>query len=231
MITIRRSENRGYADRGWLKSYHTFSFGDYYDPKFVGFGPLRVINEDYIAPNKGFPTHPHKEMEIVSYVVKGSLEHKDTLGNGSAIEGGEVQRMTAGTGIRHSEYAGGEPVHLLQIWIEPSEKQLEPSYEQKAFSQNEKAGKWKLIGSQNGRDGSVVIHQDIALYASLLKKGEKLTYTPNENRKLWLQVVTGEVTVNGELLFAGDAAAIAFEDALKLKAVDDTEALLFDMAM
>ncbi|UTW60313.1 pirin family protein [Kordiimonas sp. SCSIO 12603] len=231
MLTVRRSEDRGYFDHGWLKSHHSFSFGDYYDPQFMGFGSLRVINDDIIAPNMGFPTHPHQEMEIVSYVVRGGLKHKDTLGNGSIIKAGDVQRMTAGTGIRHSEFAGDEEVHLYQIWILPGTKGLEPSYEQKQFSALEKQGAWKLVGSEDGRHGSVTIHQDIAMYSTLVDAGDTVSYAPEDNRKLWLQMVSGEAEVNGEVLFAGDAVAIAFEDEISFKALQDSEALLFDMAM
>ncbi|MCK0070644.1 pirin family protein [Kordiimonas laminariae] len=231
MLTVRRSEDRGYFDHGWLKSHHSFSFGDYYDPQFMGFGSLRVINDDIIAPNMGFPTHPHQEMEIVSYVVRGGLKHKDTLGNGSVIKAGDVQRMTAGTGIRHSEFAGDEEVHLYQIWILPGTKGLEPSYEQKQFSASEKQGAWKLVGSEDGRHGSVTIHQDISMYSTLVDAGDTVSYAPEDNRKLWLQMVSGEAEVNGEVLFAGDAVAMAFEDEVSFKALKDSEALLFDMAM
>ncbi len=231
MLTVRRSEDRGYFDHGWLKSHHSFSFGDYYDPQFMGFGSLRVINDDIIAPNMGFPTHPHQEMEIVSYVVRGGLKHKDTLGNGSVIKAGDVQRMTAGTGIRHSEVAGDEEVHLNQIWILPGTKRLEPSYEQKQFSAEEKQGAWKLVGSEDGRHGSVTIHQDISMYSTLVDAGDTVSYAPENNRKLWLQMVSGEAEVNGEVLFAGDAVAMAFEDEVSFKALQDSEALLFDMAM
>lgn len=231
MLTVRRSEDRGYFDHGWLKSHHSFSFGDYYDPQFMGFGSLRVINDDIIAPNMGFPTHTHQEMEIVSYVVRGGLRHKDTLGNGSVIKAGDVQRMTAGTGIRHSEFAGDEEVHLYQIWILPGTKGLEPSYEQKQFSAADKQGAWKLVGSNDGRHGSVTIHQDISMYSTLVDAGDTVSYAPEDNRKLWIQMVSGEAEVNDEVLFGGDAVAIAFESEINFKALKDSEALLFDMAM
>jgi redox-sensitive bicupin YhaK (pirin superfamily) len=231
MISIRRSEDRGHANHGWLEARHSFSFGHYYDPNHMGFGPLRVINEDRVHPGQGFPPHPHADMEIVTYIIEGALEHKDTLGNGAVITPGEVQRMSAGTGIRHSEYNASrtDMVHLLQIWIEPARRGLAPSYEQKAFPDEERTGAWRLVGSPDGRDGSVTIHQDVRLYNALIPGGDSIRHTTGPDRKLWVQVVRGGFTLNGKRLKAGDGAAIEGEDELLLSASADSEALLFDM--
>jgi hypothetical protein len=229
MITIRKSDERGHADFGWLKSRHSFSFGEYYDPKFMGFGPLRVINDDRVAGGGGFPTHGHADMEIISYVLDGGLEHKDSIGTGSVIRPGELQRMSAGSGIRHSEFNASktDPVHFLQIWIMPEKKGLQPSYEQKRF--DDLAGGLRLIGSRAGRDGSVTIHQDVDLFAARLAKGETATHRPAKGRGVWIQVAKGHVTVNGHALSEGDGAAISGEAEITLAATSQAEVLLFDM--
>lgn len=232
-ITVRKSEERGRASFGWLDSKHSFSFGHYHDPKHMGFGPLRVINDDRVAPGGGFPTHPHSDMEIISYVLEGSLEHKDNLGTGSVIRPGDVQRMSAGTGIRHSEFNGSkiEPVHFLQIWINPERNGLEPGYEQKAFPEVEKRGKLRLIGSRDGRDGSVTIHQDVDLYAALLDGSDKVTHEIAPGRGGWVQVARGTVELNGEKRSAGDGVAVQGPGTLGLANGDDAEVLVFDLAM
>lgn len=233
MLTIRPAQERGIANFGWLDSRHTFSFGEYHDPNHMGFADLRVINEDKVAPEKGFPTHGHRDMEIVTYVLEGALEHKDSIGTGSVIRPGDVQRMSAGTGIQHSEYnaSNSEPVHLLQIWILPEQKGIEPGYEQKNFTVVEKQGKLKLVGSRNGRDGSITIHQDIDLYAAALSEGDSVSYTFTPNRVGWVQVARGEVQLNDQTLSAGDGVAIAQESIITLQgAAQDAEVLLFDMA-
>jgi redox-sensitive bicupin YhaK (pirin superfamily) len=232
MIKIRKSDARGHADHGWLDTHYTFSFSDYYDPRFMGFRDLRVINEDYIAPNQGFPTHGHRDMEIITYVISGDLSHKDSLGNGTTIRPNEVQRMSAGTGVRHSEFSSpSEKTHLLQIWILPEKENLEPGYEQTYFPPEEKKGKLKLVASRAGTDGSVTIHQDVSLYSSILSANEEVSYSPKENRHAWIQVVKGSLEINGEFLDNGDGAAISEETTLKIKALEDeTEFLLFDLA-
>jgi quercetin 2,3-dioxygenase len=233
MITIRPSTARGAANFGWLDSRHTFSFGNYYDPEHMGFASLRVINEDKVAPGHGFPTHGHRNMEIVTYVLEGALEHKDNIGNGSIMRPGDVQRMSAGTGILHSEFnpSDADPVHLLQIWILPGQNGLKPSYEQTHFPVAEKQGKLRLIGSPEGRDGSVTIHQDVNLYATVLSEGETVTHSIAPDRALWVQVARGAVQLNDRLLYAGDGAAIAQEDTLTLgSTADASEVLIFDMA-
>lgn len=229
---IRRAEERGTANFGWLDSRHTFSFGGYYDPEHMGFGPLRVINEDRVAPGGGFPTHPHRDMEIISYVIEGGLAHRDSTGTSSVIRPGDVQRMSAGTGVRHSEYNASEtkPVHFLQIWIIPETEGLKPSYEQKTFAADEKRGKLRLVGSQDGREESVVIHQDVNLYATLLDAGESVSHRLSAGRGVWVQVVRGELAVNGEALRAGDGVSVSGAGELRLEAKAATEALLFDMA-
>jgi redox-sensitive bicupin YhaK (pirin superfamily) len=232
MIDIRRAEERGTANFGWLDSRHTFSFGDYYDAKQMGFGPLRVINEDRVSPGQGFGTHGHKDMEIISYVLEGALEHKDSIGTGSVIRPGDVQVMSAGTGIRHSEFnhSKTEPVHFLQIWVVPDREGIAPRYEQKTFPDVDKRRKLRLVGSSDGRDGSVVIHQDVRLFAVLLNAGEQVTHALQSGRKGWLQVVRGTVTMNGYDLAAGDGAAVTVEPTLTVTAkVDATEILLFDL--
>jgi len=232
MIQIRPSAERGGGNHGWLNTKHTFSFADYWDPKWMGFRSLRVINEDRVAPNTGFPTHPHHDMEIITYVLEGKLEHKDSLGTGSVILPGDGQRMTAGSGIRHSEFnpSTTEPVHLLQIWIQPEKAALPPSYEQKSFSEEAKRGKLRLIASRDANDGSVKINQDARLYVSLLKPGEEVVHELASERYAWLQVARGAVELNGKKLNQGDGAAITDEQRLKIKAAQDAEVLLFDLA-
>lgn len=233
MITIRPAHERGMAHFGWLDSRHTFSFGEYFDPNHMGFAALRVINEDKVAPAQGFGTHGHRDMEIISYVLDGALEHKDSIGTGSVIRPGDVQRMSAGTGIRHSEYnaSQNDPVHFLQIWILPERKGIEPGYEQKAFTEAEKRGRLRLVGSRDGRDGSITIHQDVDLYATLLQEGETVNHTLDQGRVAWLQVARGAVQLNDQALTAGDGAAISNESLITLRGTDkDAEVLLFDMA-
>jgi quercetin 2,3-dioxygenase len=232
MLTIRKSGERGTADLGWLFSRHTFSFGDYYDPDHEGFGPLRVINEDRVRPGEGFGTHGHRDMEIISYVLEGALEHKDSIGTGSVIRPGDVQVMSAGTGIRHSEFnhSKTEPVHFLQIWIVPDRVGIAPRYDQKRFPDDEKRGRLRIVGSPDGRDGSIVIHQDAKLFAAILNDGEQATQSFEKRRKGWLQVVRGSVEANGRLLEAGDGVAMQDEDALAVTAkTDGSEILVFDL--
>jgi redox-sensitive bicupin YhaK (pirin superfamily) len=231
MHTTRRSQDRGLADFGWLKSRHTFSFGDYFDAEHMGFGPLRVINEDRVEPGKGFGAHPHRDMEILSWVLDGTLEHKDSMGTGAQIRPGELQRMSAGTGVVHSEFNASEtdPVHFLQIWIIPERRGLEPGYEQHRFAPEDLRDQWRLVASGTPRDGALKIHQDVDLYATRLGAGRELTYVPAEGRKLWLQVARGTVEADGETLRAGDAAAWTDAKALAVRAHEDAELLLFDM--
>lgn len=232
MITIRKAEERGHIDHGWLDTYHTFSFDQYYDPSHMHFGSLRVINEDRVGPGHGFPTHSHRDMEIITYVLEGGLAHKDSMGNGSIIKPGEVQRMTAGTGVAHSEAnpSTTEPVHLLQIWIMPNGRGLTPGYEQKMFDDKLKQGKLCLIASQDGRDGSVTINQDADVYSSKLEPGQQLTHALKEKRKAWLQVARGAVALNGVDLKQGDGAAIKDETRIEITGREPAEVLLFDMA-
>jgi redox-sensitive bicupin YhaK (pirin superfamily) len=232
MIQIRPSAERGGGNHGWLKTHHTFSFGDFWDPKWMGFRSLRVINEDWVAPNTGFPTHPHRDMEIITYVLEGKLEHKDSLGTGSVILPGDGQRMTAGSGIRHSEFnpSTTDSVHLLQIWIQPEKAALQPSYEQKSFPVGEKQGKLRLIASRQAADGSVKINQDAQLYVSLLKPNEEVTHELAAGRHAWLQVARGAVELNGKKLSQGDGAAITDEPKLTIKGTENAEVLLFDLA-
>lgn len=233
MLTLRPANERGAANLGWLDSRHSFSFGSYHDPRHMGFGTLRVINEDKIAPGQGFGTHGHRDMEIVSYVLDGELEHKDSLGNGSIIRPGDVQRMSAGTGILHSEFnpSTRHPGHFLQIWILPAASGQAPSYEQKYFDPTEKQGRLRLVGSRDGREGSVTIHQEVDLYASLLAAGDRVVHTLAPQRQAWLQVARGAVTLNGQALHAGDGAAIADLPELELVGTAAaSEILLFDMA-
>ena len=233
-LTLRRAEERGGANFGWLDSKHTFSFGHYYDPDHIGFGPLRVLNEDRVAPGGGFPTHPHGDMEIISYVVEGALEHRDSLGTGSIIKPGDVQRMSAGTGVRHSEYNASktEPVHFLQIWIVPERAGLAPSYEQRTFAAEDEPGGLRLIGSRNGREGSITIHQDVDLYASRLDDGATVQHELATGRGAWVQIVRGSMRVNGEILSAGDAASVTTAGNLELGGTGSGgEALLFDLIL
>ncbi len=231
MINIRRSKERGKANYGWLDTNYTFSFSNYYDPRFMGFRDLRVINEDFIAPDQGFPTHGHRDMEILTYVIKGELSHKDSMGNGTRILPNEVQRMTAGTGVLHSEYSSPtDETHLLQIWILPEEENLTPGYEQTYFPPEDKQGKLKLVASRAGTDGSVTIHQDVNLYSSILATGETVEHNLAENRHAWVQIVKGEIELNGEILKQGDGAAVSDESLLKIRSLaDETEFLLFDL--
>ena len=233
MITVRPAQARGNANFGWLDSKHTFSFGSYYDPNQMGFSSLRVINEDQVQPGKGFGTHSHRDMEIISYVLEGELEHKDSIGNGSVIRPGDVQRMSAGTGIAHSEFNASDtdPVHFLQIWIQPEQTGIQPSYEQKNFSLDEKQGRLRLVASPDGRDNSVTIHQDANLYVAVLNQGERINHSIANNRSLWLQIARGSAEINGQTLQAGDGAAITQETDIEITATtDDSEILLFDLA-
>lgn len=232
MITIRSANERGGGNHGWLKTQHTFSFSNYWDPTWMGFRSLRVINEDWVAPNTGFPTHPHRDMEIITYVLEGKLQHKDSLGTGSVILPGDGQRMTAGSGIRHSEFnpSTSEPVHLLQIWIHPDKASLPPSYEQKSFAEQEKRAQLRLIASRDASSGSVRINQDAKLYVSLLKPGEEVEHELADGRHAWLQVARGAVELNGKKLAQGDGAPISDETKLTIKGVEDAEILLFDLS-
>ena len=232
MLAIRRSHERGHANHGWLDTHYTFSFADYYDPEHVHFRTLRVINDDRVAGGGGFPMHPHRDMEIVTYVLEGGLEHRDSMGNGSVIRPGDVQRMSAGTGVTHSEFNASktEPVHLLQIWMFPERKGIKPSYEQKAFSEADKRSRLRLVASPDGRDGSVTIHQDNEMYATVLRKGETVRHELKPERHAWVQVARGSVKLNGQELAEGDGAAISEEKAIELAGVKDAELLLFDLA-
>jgi redox-sensitive bicupin YhaK (pirin superfamily) len=232
MIEPRRAQDRGHADHGWLNSHHSFSFADYHNPSRMGYSSLRVINEDRVAPGAGFPTHSHRDMEIISYVLAGALEHRDSLGNGSTIRPGDVQRMSAGRGVRHSEYnaSQNEPVHFLQIWLLPERAGIEPGYEQQHYPESERRGQLRLIASHDGDTGSVRVHQDARVYASLLQSGESLQYTPAPGRHCYVHVARGELALNGDSLVAGDAAAIADEPVLLLSAPGMAEFLLFDLA-
>jgi redox-sensitive bicupin YhaK (pirin superfamily) len=231
MNALRKSSERGFADHGWLKSFHTFSFAGYHDPRHMGFGPLRVINEDRVAPGEGFGKHPHRDMEIISYVLDGELEHKDSMGTGSVIRPGDVQRMSAGTGVFHSEYnpSPRNGVHFLQIWIEPAELGIEPSYEQKFFAPEEKRGKLRLVASPDARDGSVRIHQDAYLYAALVDGAEKIVHKLAAGRKAYVHVARGSVTVNGQPLGSGDALKADGESEVTIDHGDQAEVLLFDL--
>jgi hypothetical protein len=231
MIAIRPAKERGHADHGWLDTWHTFSFADYYDRRFTGFRSLRVINEDFVAPGRGFPTHGHRDMEIITYVLEGALEHRDSLGTGSVIRPGEVQRMSAGTGVRHSEAnpSAGEPLHLLQIWIEPSKAGIAPGYEQKTFADADKRGRLRLVASPDGAEGSVTIHQDARVYATVLGPGQQVVHRLAPGRHAWLHVARGALTLNGQRLSQGDGAAISDETSLVLVGETDAEALLFDL--
>jgi quercetin 2,3-dioxygenase len=232
MHAIRLSQDRGRADHGWLDSRHTFSFGDYHDPRFMSFGPLRVINEDRVAPGAGFGSHSHSDMEILSWVLSGALEHKDSLGTGAVIRPGELQRMTAGTGVTHSEFNGSksEPVHFMQIWLLPERRGLPPSYEQRSFPDAELRNRWRLIAARDGRGGAVKVHQDVDLYAARLAGGSELPYKPAPGRRLWLQITRGSVDVDGASLSAGDAISWVDAGGITVHARDAAEALLFDMA-
>jgi quercetin 2,3-dioxygenase len=231
MNTIRRSDERGYADHGWLKSFHSFSFADYFDPQHVEFGPLRVINEDRVQAGAGFGTHGHRDMEIISYVLSGELAHKDSMGNGSTIKPGDVQRMSAGSGVRHSEFnpSRGEPVHFLQIWIQPDRHGLEPSYEEKRFSVQEKRGRLRIIASPDQADGSVLIHQDARVYAGLFDGAETARLSVKPGRRIYVHVARGTVTANDAVLNAGDALKLTDTTELLLKQGSHAEVLVFDL--
>jgi quercetin 2,3-dioxygenase len=231
MITLRKSSDRGHAEHGWLHSQHSFSFADYHDPQQMGWGPLRVINEDRVEPDQGFGTHGHRDMEIISYVLAGELQHKDSMGNGTVIRPGDVQRMSAGTGVRHSEFnpSPQSRVHFLQIWIEPAKLGITPSYEQKYFAPADKRGQLRLIASRDGREGSVTVHRDAELYASLLAPGEEVSHPLAADRLAYVHVVHGAVRLNGVGLETGDAAKVEAEQALRIAADTDSEVLLFDL--
>ena len=232
MIVRRPSEARGLADHGWLKSRHTFSFADYYDPEHMGFRGLRVINEDRVEPGRGFGTHHHRDMEIISYVLDGELAHRDNMGTGSVIRPGDVQRMSAGTGVLHSEVNPSpvNPVHFFQIWLLPAKRGIPPGYEQKTFDRAEKQGRLRLVAAQDGRQGAITVHADADLYAGLLAAGERAALELERGRHAWVQIASGEVTVNGETLQAGDGAALSDERTVDVKASTDAELLVFDLA-
>ena len=232
MFELRRSQERGHFDHGWLNTYHTFSFADYQDPKHMNFRKLRVINEDFVAPGEGFLTHSHRDMEIVTYILQGALQHKDSMGNGSVIKPGDVQRMSAGTGVTHSEFnpSASEKVHLLQIWILPEKGGLKPSYEQVRFEEKDRKNRLCLIASNRPREGSVTIHQDADVYASLLDKGKNVGASLKDGRHAWLQVTHGTLEVNKTLLETGDGLAVSKEKLLDITARKDSELLLFDLA-
>lgn len=232
MIKVRKAKERGHFNFGWLDTYHTFSFGDYYDPSFMGFRSLRVINEDVVHAGRGFPTHSHRDMEIITYILEGGLEHRDSMGTGSVIRPGDLQRMTAGTGVSHSEAnpSSEDSVHLLQIWIMPQERGLKPGYEQTFFSDEQKQGRLCLIASADGRDGSVTVHQDVSVYAAVLDKSQAVNHQLAPNRHAWIQVARGAVAINGEVLDQGDGASISGESQLTVTGSKRAEVLLFDMA-
>jgi quercetin 2,3-dioxygenase len=232
MINIRKSNERGHADHGWLNTRFTFSFADYYDPKHEQFRTLRVMNDDRVAGGGGFPMHPHRDMEIITYVLEGTLQHRDSMGNGSVIKPGDIQYMSAGTGVTHSEFNASktEPVHLYQIWMFPEKQGLKPAYDQKNFSEADKRGKLRLIASPNGREGSVIIRQENELYATVLAKGESVKHELKPDRHAYVQVARGSVKLNGKELAEGDGAAISAEKSVELTGVNNAEVLLFDLA-
>ncbi|TFW30901.1 pirin family protein [Massilia horti] len=231
MLEVRKSEERGQAEHGWLQSRHTFSFASYYDPRHTGFGPLLVINEDRVAPGQGFGAHAHRDMEIISYVLEGALEHKDSMGNGSVLRYGDVQRMSAGTGVRHSEFNGShtDPVHFLQIWIQPNVAGIAPGYEEKHFTAESKQGKLVLIASSDGRNGSVLIHQDASVYATIMNGADRLEHPLAAGRSAYVHVIRGKVNVNGMPLDGGDALKITGEPVVTLGGAESAELLLFDL--
>ena len=232
MLTVRKAEDRGHADHGWLDSHHTFSFADYYDPHFMGFRSLRVINDDRVKGGNGFGSHSHRDMEIISYVLEGALAHPDSTGTGAEIRPGDVQRMSAGRGVTHSEQnaSRSERVHFLQIWIQPDVRGIAPSYEQKAFSDAEKAGRLRLVASPDGRDGSVTIHSDARLHAGVFEAGQRAELSLAAGRHAWIHVARGQVRVNGETLAAGDGMALSDETTITVEGVDRGEVLVFDLA-
>lgn len=231
MLQIRHSEERGAANHGWLNSHHSFSFGSYHDPKHMGFGPLLVINEDRVTPGQGFGTHGHRDMEIISYVLDGALEHKDSMGTGSVLHYGDVQRMSAGSGVRHSEFNHSQTdgLHFLQIWIQPNVTGIAPSYEEKHFSPETKQGKLRLVASSDGRQGSVLIHQNASIYASILQEGDALEHALDEGRTAYVHLIRGSLVVNGTPLKAGDALKLTQEAKVTLDHAEDAEVLLFDL--
>jgi quercetin 2,3-dioxygenase len=232
MITLRKAGDRGHANHGWLDTHHTFSFADYYDPRHEGFRTLRVINDDRVAPGAGFPNHPHRDMEIITYVLEGALEHQDSMGNGSVIRPGEVQRMSAGAGVVHSEYnhSRDEPVHFLQIWILPDRAGHQPGYEQKTFPAPQRQGRLRLVASPDGADGSVTVHQDARIYAAILGAGQRVRHALTGDRRAWVQVARGKVRLGSQDLEEGDGAAINGESGIDLEGVDNAEVLLFDLS-
>jgi quercetin 2,3-dioxygenase len=232
MITVRRASERGQADHGWLDTRHTFSFADYYHPAHMGFRALRVINEDRVRGGGGFGTHPHRDMEIISYVLEGALEHRDSMGTGSVIRPGDVQRMSAGTGVTHSEFNASkhDVVHFLQIWIVPDKKGYAPGYEQKTFAAEDKRGRFLLVASQDGRDRSVTVHQDVNVFAAIFDNTQRATYTIAPSRHVWVQIVRGKIRVNGHELEAGDGLAFSDESKVDVEGIDASELLLFDLA-
>ncbi len=231
MITIRPAEQRGHANHGWLDSFHTFSFADYYDPEQMGFRSLRVINDDRVSPGQGFGTHPHRDMEIISYVLEGSLEHRDSMGTGSVIKPGDVQRMSAGTGVLHSEFnpSKSEPVHFLQIWLLPTKRGIAPSYEQKTFTPEERRAQLRVVASPDAREQSLAVHTDAVVYAGLFQKGESAELTLARERHAWVHVARGRARVNGRDLATGDGAALSDESLVRVEGIDDAEVLVFDL--
>ncbi|HZX96185.1 MAG TPA: pirin family protein [Myxococcales bacterium] len=231
MITLRKASDRFHTNIDWLDSWHTFSFADHYDPQHMGFSALRVINDDTVQAGQGFGEHPHRDMEILSYVLSGSLAHKDSSGGGGVIRPGDLQRMSAGSGVVHSEYnaSGKEPVHFLQIWLLPEKRGVQPGYEQKTFPASDRSGKLRLLASRDGGEGSVTIHQDASVYGALLGKGERATYELRPGRHAWVHVARGSLDLNGQRLGAGDGAAVSDERKLELAGVDAAEVLLFDL--
>ena len=231
MLAIRKADDRGQANHGWLSSYHTFSFGGYYDPQHMGVSNLRVINDDTVAPGGGFSTHGHNDMEIISYVLEGALEHKDSMGNGSVIRPGDVQRMSAGTGVTHSEYnhSASEPVHFLQIWLQPNEMGVEPGYDQRHFPIGDRRGRWVLLVSPDGRDGSIATHQDALMFGSLLASGENLEYRFDADRQGYLHLARGRLRVGNITLNQGDGLTVQMQEMLELEGIEDAEVLLFDL--
>jgi hypothetical protein len=232
MYTVRRSDQRGHADHGWLDSRHTFSFADYYDPAHMGFRSLRVINEDHVAPSRGFGAHPHRDMEILTYVVSGAVQHADSMGNRAVVRPGEIQRMTAGTGVTHSEInpSPAEDLHLLQIWIQPDRRGYEPGYEQVSYAERDRNGRFVQLAAREPQDGAVKIHQDVALYAAALERGASVAHDMAPGRHAWLQVVEGDVEVAGNTLHAGDGLAVSDESRLTISGIEPAEILLFDLA-
>jgi redox-sensitive bicupin YhaK (pirin superfamily) len=232
MFQVRKADQRGHADHGWLNTYHTFSFAGYQDPQHMGFRVLRVMNEDRVAPGQGFGTHAHDNMEIISYVLAGALEHKDSMGNGEVLRPGEFQRISAGSGITHSEFnpSAAEPVHFYQIWLEPNVSNIEPSYEQKEFADEEKRGRLRLVASPDGRDGSLRIHQDANVFLSVVSDNTEIKHSVPANRYAWLQLLSGGVTVNGHSLASGDGVAISDEPAIVIQGNEESEFMLFDLA-